>query len=54
MLMGKKIKYLCSWEIEKRQNTHAQGNKYTFSALREKVIYLIGCPVLCSNINSLV
>ena len=23
-----------------RQNTHAQGNKYTFSALREKVIYL--------------
>ena len=40
MLMGKKIKYLCSWEIEKRQNTHAQGNKYTFSALREKVIYL--------------
>ena len=36
----KKIKYLCSWEIEKRQNTHAQGNKYTFSALREKVMYL--------------
>ena len=40
MLMGKQIKYLYSWEIEKRQNTHAQGNKYTFSALREKVIYL--------------
>ena len=36
----KKIKYSCSWGIEKRQNTHAQGNKYTFSALREKVIYL--------------
>ena len=24
----------------RKQNTHAQGNKYTFSALREKVIYL--------------
>ena len=24
----------------KKQNTHTQGNKYTFSALREKVIYL--------------
>ena len=42
MLMGnrKKTKHPCSWEIERRQNTHAQGNKYTFSALREKVIYL--------------